>query len=292
MTISNLERTTGKMTNRAQRSHAQQFEQAIATTFTCRSVVKYNSSLSEEQKNELIADLDATLEFLCERLIANSSIEAKLKLPPLQLAGLVPPGQLKDSEPVDERTLRGLYKVYHTFLGVQQHKGAGGFTARYNEAMSTMNEIQKIVENSHDIYPLSIEDLLQRVRGFITDLYVIFTGFTHAITTILQGNDFYLDTEEVFSMQKQDTESASKEQLVSLKKIYEMHQQLNEKKGTIASRAGDATAFLIFLEESLGSDFEKHDVVKTQLNNVAKLLNDLSYLLSDYENIASSLVQS
>lgn len=37
-------------------NHIQRFEQAIATAFACRNVIKYNSTLSEEQKNEILAD--------------------------------------------------------------------------------------------------------------------------------------------------------------------------------------------------------------------------------------------
>jgi hypothetical protein len=289
------------MPNDTPRSHAQQFEHAIATAFTCRSIIKYNSSLSEEQKSELIADLDTTLKFLRERLIANSSIETEMVLSPLSLAGLIPSENLQDEDdgadnvdnkPGDEPILRGLYKVYTLYLNAKQGTGADEFTARYTEAMSIIDEVQKIIEKSHDIYPTYIEDLLHSVRGFITDLYVIFIEFSHAITLVLQRSDIYVDTEEVSSLQKQEAESADKAgNPASLKKIYETHQQLNEKKGALASRVGEATAFLIFLEESLGSNLKKRDEVTSQLKNASILLNDLAYLLADYEKVTSALLQ-
>src|SRR5690348_3556700 len=67
-----------RMSNDESLKHTQQFEQAIATTFACRSIIKYNSTLSEGQKNELLADLDTTLQFLRDRLIAHASIETNL----------------------------------------------------------------------------------------------------------------------------------------------------------------------------------------------------------------------
>jgi hypothetical protein len=289
------------MSNEAQQSHAQQFEHAIATAFTCRSIIKYNSSLSEEQKNELIADLDTTLQFLCERLVANASIEAKMVLPPLQLAGLISSGNVKDDDDNDnegnpsndEHTLRGLYKIYRTYLSMKQGKGTDAFIARYNEVMSTLDEVQKIVEKSNGVYPshVYVEDLLHRVRGFITDLYVIFTEFAFAITIVLQGNDFSVDTEEISSLQKHGLEGTNMQSipdLAALRKMYETHLHLNERKGAIASRVGDATAFLIFLEENL--DFDKRDEITAQLNSVAKLLGDLAYLLSDYEHTVSTFL--
>ncbi|HLZ80139.1 MAG TPA: hypothetical protein VKP04_00785 [Ktedonobacteraceae bacterium] len=288
------------MPNDAPRSHAQQFEHAIATAFTCRSIVKYNSSLSEEQKSELIADLDTTLKFLGERLIANSSIEAEMVLSPLSLAGLIPAENSQeddsdenvDNKPGDEPILRGLYKIYHTYLHAKQGTGPDEFTARYSEVMSIIDEVQKIIEKSHDTYPTYIGDLLHSVRGFIADLYVIFREFSHAITLVLQRSDIYIDTEEVSSMQKQEAESAAKPaDLASLKRIYETHRQLNEKKGALASRVGEATAFLIFLEESLDSNLNKRDEVTAQLNNVAILLGDLAYLLADYEKVTSALLE-
>lgn len=285
-------------------SHAQQFERAIATAFTCRSVIKYNSSLSEEQKNELLADIDSTVSFLKDRLIANATIdEARAVIPPLQFAGIFSrePQQNKDEGEDEEKrvhkdeTFHRLYRIYHTYLHQEHGKSTTVFVARYNEVIATINEIQKIVAGGRniDINNMHAGDLLERIRGFATDLYMIFAEFAVAISTVLQGKDFIIDTEEHVT-----TSTLSNEQqtngafdIAALARVYQTHQHLNKVKGTIASRAGDATAFLIFLEEKLGSGLDRHDEITAQLRNIARLLGDLSYLLSDYEQAAATLLQ-
>lgn len=46
----------------------------------------------------------------------------------------------------------------------------------------------------------------------------------------------------------------------------------------------------MFLGENLDSDLNKRDTIVAQLNKVARLLNDLSYLLSGYESTLSALL--
>lgn len=287
-------------------SHAQQFERAIATAFTCRSVIKYNSSLSEEQKNELLADIDSTVSFLKDRLIANASIdEARAVIPPLQFAGIFSrePQQDKGQEEDEEKrvqkdeTFHRLYRIYHTYLHQEHGKSTTVFVARYNEVIATINEIQKIVDGGRhiDINSMHVGDLLERIRGFATDLYMIFAEFAVAISAVLQGKDFIVDTEEHATAST--TSPASNEQqangafdIAALTHVYKTHQHLNRVKGTIASRVGDATAFLIFLEEKLGTSLDRHDEITAQLRNIARLLGDLSYLLSDYEQATATLL--
>ena len=95
-------------------------------------------------------------------------------------------------------------------------------------------------------------------------------------------------------MQKHHAESdkqADLQDLAPLKKIHERHLRLDKRKGTVASRVSDATAFLIFLQDSLGHDFNKRAEIIAQLNTAAKLLSDLSQLVADYENTASVLLE-
>ena len=291
------------MPDEPQQSHAQQFERAIATAFTCRSVIKYNSSLSEEQKNELLADIDRTVSFLKDRLIANASIEAKTVLPPLQLAGIFSSEQQLDYSKDEEdeskalqkdETFRRLHKLYHIYLHREHGKSTTIFVARYNQIIATINEIQRIVDGSRNLYTNSmhVENLLEGIRGFVTDLYMIFVEFAVAITTVLQGKDFIIDTEEHASAQTTPKEQQTGRiiDIAPLTHVYEAHQHLNKVKGTVASRAGDATAFLIFLEENLGVGLDRHDEITIQLRKVARLLGDLSYLLSDYEQAAVALL--
>jgi len=298
------------LSDETQQSHAQQFEQALATLFTCRSILKYNPALSEEQRNELIADIDTTLRFLRDRLIANASIEAKTVLPQLQQAGIISIDHLEDKdededvakgkdEGKDIQTLRELHRIYYTYLSTKQVKGADEFAvhfnaARFNEIMSTINEVQKIMEKSRDVYPshVYVEDLLHSVRGFIVDLYYTFMKFAQAITNVLQASDIPIDTEEVTSISDQLPEEGKQDtrDITPLVKVYEAHQRLNERKGAVLDRVSDATLFLVVLEEHLGSDFDKRDEVIAHLVKVAKLLHDLSYLLSDYEGAVVALL--
>src|SRR5450759_1189998 len=141
---------------------------------------------------------------------------------------------------------------------------------------------------------VNIVDLLHRIRGFVSDLYVIFAEFTTAITNIVQGKDLYIDTEELSTQQTSEKANVNRqgiESIAPLKRVYETHVQLNEQKGLVASRVSDVTAFLIFLEGRLDSNLLKREEIITQLHNTAKLLNDLSYLLADYEQAVSLLLQ-
>src|SRR5579864_4442267 len=54
----------GYMHYDAQKHRAQQLEQVITTIFTCRSVVKYNLSVDEKQQEQILQDIDASLEVL------------------------------------------------------------------------------------------------------------------------------------------------------------------------------------------------------------------------------------
>jgi hypothetical protein len=61
------------MSGNASDSQAQGLEQTMSTVFACRSVVKYNMALSAEQKDELIAEIDTSLQFLRDSLITHAS---------------------------------------------------------------------------------------------------------------------------------------------------------------------------------------------------------------------------
>ena len=57
-----------------------QFEHAMTTMFTCRSVIKFNTMLSNEQRQELIRDIDQSLQFLRSGFISASAEEQIAKL--------------------------------------------------------------------------------------------------------------------------------------------------------------------------------------------------------------------
>src|SRR5712691_7934646 len=61
-------------TNPMHREFPQQSrEHAITTMYTCRGILKYNASLTSEQKEELLADIDASLRFLQEDMAHSAS---------------------------------------------------------------------------------------------------------------------------------------------------------------------------------------------------------------------------
>src|SRR5947209_10238103 len=154
-------------------NHAQRFEQAIATTFACRSIIKYNSTLSEEQKNEMLADVDSTLQFLRERLVANTAIESNSVIPPLQLAELLAASaddqdeedeEVEEMEKAEESVMIGanaqarqdmqelseplmhnLYKLYYAYLTTRPGKGINALEERYKIAMSILNDVEAAI---------------------------------------------------------------------------------------------------------------------------------------------------
>jgi hypothetical protein len=88
-------------------SQAQGLEHAMSTVFACRSVVKYNMALSAEQKDELIAEIDTSLQFLRESLITHASDQA----PRPQFQQTLAPAPLPDvadAQRDERRTLQEL----------------------------------------------------------------------------------------------------------------------------------------------------------------------------------------
>ncbi len=294
-----LERITHFMSDAAQNNHAQQFERAIATAFTCRSIIKYNSTLSETQINELLADIDETVHFLQQRLTANKAIETNLLFSPIQQFGSFSAGTTPESNADNDdyaslkQKFDSLYKLYHYYFDIRPGHGTGAFLTRFNEVMLTIDQVQLLVEKHVDPFfrtPL-VEDHLHKVRGYVADMYTVFTEFAHATSNALQGQNIYIDTEKQASLQRSEDEEAMViYDIAPIIKVYKTHQQLNEIMETVASRISDATAFLIFLQDQLSDTLNKRDEVIRQINNVAKLLNDLNCRLADYENVVAALL--
>ncbi len=296
------------MARNVQPGHAQQFERAIATIFTCRSVIKYNASLSEEQKNELLAEIDAAAQFLQERLVANASDpsregQALLPLLALPLEEIIAVSQANagnadddDSaeETDDQRLLQGLFKLYHALLKKKDGKSVELFVSRYNEVMAKLNDLQFKIEKDSPTYfgPLVVGDEIDRVRGFVTDLYCMFTEFASAISGIVEGRDIFIDTEKVSSTPQQP-EGEQRQGIFDITPLVRAQQtlaQFNQHKGPVENRVADATALLIFLEDHLDHNLEKRDETVSQIKNLIKLFNDLSHLVVDYEQTAALLL--
>jgi len=290
------------MSYEAQSSDAHQLELLMTTVFTCRSVVKYNLTLGEEPKKELLADIDTSLEVLRSYLLTDAKA-ASLPPQPTNSSSILSPVQdtLVPSDHAandnEQQILQALYKMYHAYMSMNQNKNLSTFVSRFNDAMATIQEIQRVVERNYqasDFYTrdTSAEEPLHRVKVFIADLYYIFMEFMRVLSETLQQNNVQLDTEKLSSLQSgqaADEKLPSQYNLVSLLGAYEAHQRLSQKRGVVAARIAEATAFLEFLKEGLGADANQRDEILSQLNSVIRLLHELSRLVADYEKAAATL---
>ena len=290
------------MSYEVQPHHIQQFELLMATVFTCRSIVKYNLTLGEEQKKELLADIDTSLEVVRSYLLTNPSKTVPLSSQPADPSPVLSP--VEDAAPNgnasndnEQPMLQALYKMYHAYMSINKNNNLVTFVSRFNNVMATIQEIQRMAEhgylaNSFYARSSSIDEPLNIVKAFIADIYYAFMEFMRVLSETLQKNNVQLDTEKLSSLQgKQavDEELPSQCNLASLLGVYEAHQQLSQKRGVAAARIVDATAFLEFLKEGLGTNVNQHDEILSQLNSVIRLLHDVSGLVTDYEKAAATL---
>src|SRR6478672_1930 len=87
-------------------SHNQHFQQAIATTITCRTIIKYNTNLSATEKAEILGEIENTLAFLEKRLEVASTIATAPALVPEKLLDLLATdveGELSHDDPAELR---------------------------------------------------------------------------------------------------------------------------------------------------------------------------------------------
>src|SRR6266496_4388393 len=118
------------MSGNAPGRQAQGLEHAMSTVFACRSVVKYNTVLSAEQKDELIAEIDTSLQFLRESLIVHATEQAKppqLQFQQSLMALSSPVVAQPDAQRDEQRTLQELYRIYHAYIDTQQSNNIGTF---------------------------------------------------------------------------------------------------------------------------------------------------------------------
>ncbi|HVB72645.1 MAG TPA: hypothetical protein VNE38_03730 [Ktedonobacteraceae bacterium] len=297
-------------------NHTQRFEQAIATAFACRTIIKYNSTLGEEQKNEILVDLDSTLQFLQQRLIANAAIESHSVIPPLQLAELLAAsaedheeeGEGEESEmmtsgaawathqemrELSEPLMHNLYKLYHAYLTTQPGKGMHALETRYKLVMSILDDVEAVMRLQRDTS--AGEDngpLIHRVRGFITALYSMFHEFAAVLAELLEGKNIMTETDELTVLQKFAAGEIHHQHLLRditpLMRVYGAHLQLKQSKGSLTTLGNDATAFFIFIEEQLAADLPKRQEIVEGLRSVAELFHDLASLLLEYEQAFSA----
>lgn len=286
------------MSYEAQSHDMHQLESLMTTIFTCRSVVRYGLTLGEEQKKELLADIDTSLEVLRSYLLTNSSMHtetASLQSQPADFSAVHSrsEGPIASSDVVsdnnEQQMLQALYKMYHTYLDTNQGKSLTTFVSRFNDAMATVQKIQSIVEGNYQANAgytraSSVEEPLHRIKLFMADLYYIFMEFMRVLSETLQRANIQLDTEELCLLQNGraiDEKLLSQYNLVSLLEAYEAQQRLNRDRGMIAARITDATAFLEFLKEDLGAGLKRREEFLSPLNKIIRLLHELSCLVTD-----------
>ena len=290
-------------------NHTPQFQQAIATTITCRTIIKYSSKLSADQKAEILAEIEKTLNFLEKGLEANAIIESNPTFPQQKLRNLLATDgigedeeQLEGELPGSERkstdlSLQNLRKLYHAYLSNEPGKGIPALEVRYKTVMGVLDQLQLFASQRHDATAgdVTAENLLHRVRGFVTAVYCMFREFAVLLSNILEGKNIDMDTEALALLQKYQIEAAPQQlmrDITPLLRVYGAHLQLQGREGALADCARDATAFLIFLEEGLDSTFSKRKEIAAQLKTTAGLLNELIRLLTDYEQAVATIIQS
>jgi hypothetical protein len=267
-------------------------EQMISTFFACRSIIKYNTALNGEQKNELIADIDICLRSLRSGFTNDVSAQTMQTSSQFQQAGRVM------STPLIERThddtqahtaLQELYRIYHAYIDSKQSNNISTFVVRFDAVVSALNEVQYLLNNYQDAFVSPTEDILHGIRTFIADLYYMFMELVRTLSNALEGNDVHIDTEKLISPQPELADQSA--YIASLSNVFLEHQRLTKMKGTLPRRVNDSKAFLLFMRESLHENFHKRTEIITHLNNVILLLEDLASLLSGYEDAAGMLLK-
>jgi hypothetical protein len=276
----------------------QQFDHLLDTFVACRSVVRYNTTMDEEQKRALIADIDQAVRFLRNALVADTTLDAEQPsvLPPAGLLAKKEPGIASQPEQDVAGKLQALYRIYHMYLSLQQNNSIESFVARFGDVMQAINEIQ----NAHLYYSgntVLTSRPLELITSFTADLYYMFVELLRSISETLEANDVHVDTEELELPSLQDRMAASRSMtcwpqfLIPLMRAYEVHQRLNTRLGRLTHRINDMIAFLEFLEEILNVQTEKREAMLSQLNNAISLLKDLSLLLVDYERATATVLR-
>jgi len=295
-------------------NHTQAFQQAIATTITCRTLIKYNSNLEAAQKEEILQEIESTLAFLNRCLEMNVNIESHTTLSPEELADLLIGDEVADekddmlpdapaAQQREERdiSLRHLYRLHQIYLSDEPGKGVAALETRYRTAMGALDQLQDLVEargdsTMHDLlaHDPTANDLLARVRGFISALYCMFREFAALFSRIIEGQNLDMDTEAMVLLQEYPQEAAQHliRDITPLMHVYNKQHQFQQHKGSLRESARDATVFLVFLQECLEETFARRQEIVVQIKSTASLLNELIALLTDYELAVTSIMQS
>ena len=296
-----------------QKHRAQQLEQIITTIFTCRSVIKYNLSLDEKQQAKMLQDIDASLEALRGCVLANTPAQPHLADLPFSQTDNIRIVHADDetlrSDAHAQETLQALYRMYYTYLDTSRQTNLQSFVSRFNEVISVLEDVQRLFEQRQQTFdrysapvllhssapPIAVEDLLQKVKIFISDLYYIFMDFIRTLSSILQQNDVHLKTEKLASLPAPRSERIHRIQLeklrghnVSIQGLRKAYQQLYRRRLQVEPQISEATAFLEFLKETLRTSngkVHKLSEILAQTDTVSRLLSELLHIVVDYEKV-------
>ncbi|HET8845230.1 MAG TPA: hypothetical protein VFN35_27395 [Ktedonobacteraceae bacterium] len=289
--------------------HAQVFQQAIETTSTCRSIIKYNSTLSEEQKAEVLADIENMLAnmltFLETKQVASPPRETPKTPQPQQAVDLLIDDEdgeedeelfaisLPENLQVQpELLLKNLYQLYCAHF---KNEHSGEFETRYRVVMGVLDQLEELAGQRHDTTSgdLTTEDMLRRIRSFISSLYYPLRELTILLSNILEGKNIEMDTEALALLKgdaMQESSLTNLYDITPLLHVYNAHRQFQEHEGLLSRATRDATLFLIFLEECLEPTFNRREKIVGQIKTTAGLLNELTQLLAAYEQAMSTIL--
>lgn len=285
-------------------SHTHFFQQAIETTITCRSIIKYNSTLNENQKAEILAEIDTMLTFLETKQTDNTSREPPQAPSPQAETDLLiddddEVGQRSFETPLPEslrtqpeRLLKNLYQLYSSHFKGEQ---VGEFETRYRVVMGVLDQLEEVAGQRHDTTSgdLTTEDMLRRIRSFISSLYYPLRELSILLSNILEGKNIEMDTEALALLNNDslpETSQAHPYDITPLLQVYHAHRLFQEHEGLLSRATREAMLFLIFLEECLEPGFSKRDKIVGQLKTTASLLNDMTRLLTAYEQAMSTIL--
>jgi hypothetical protein len=296
-------------------NHVQQYEQAIATIIACRTIIKYDTPLRKEQKDEIVVELDTVLQFLQKRLVANSAVDAFAEIPPfpplqpeifaelmaddmeealegeVDEAGGTTAERTVQKQEAPEPLMHNLYKLYHSYLSMEPGKGIQALVERYKRAMELLDEVRLLTA---ELFARSTGERIGRnlsqVQGFISAIYSMFQEFSAVLASILENKNIMIETEELTSLQKY-AEGSQQHILLRdvspLLRAYGAYMQFQQHRGGITRRVSDALAFFIFLEDKMGMEGVRKQEMIEQLRNVSDLLHEISSLLVEFEQAFS-----
>lgn len=292
-------------------NHTQAFQQAMATTITCRTLIKYNSNLSTEQKAEILTEIETTLAFLGKSLETNASIEAGTALSPEKLADLLiteagreeeedekvwGPTQSASRIEEPEISLYQIYQLYQRYLSNKPGRGIAIIESRYKTAMSLLDRLQELASARSDTTASDVtaDELFSRIRGFITALYSMFREFASLFSKVVEGKNIETETDALAPLQNYQHEAAQQvvHDITPLVSAYEKQRHMQERRGPLRESVRDATAFLIFLQENLEQTVARRQEMASQIKSLANLLNELTILLTDYERAVARIMQA